>query len=180
MATYTNYCRRCGWRYIGREGGPTRCPCCDSIEMSDNVITEFDSPEEKAAHARACKEERKSFILLLICIAVVLAWVFPGALVLMLLHVMVDIDSGFLNWLLSMVFSGVIFMICKGNMINFLKVDVWIIGISTIIGWCVSDFRPWSFAISTYFFNPIFALIWSATGILILNKCCPQLLDKFK
>ncbi|MDE7419733.1 MAG: hypothetical protein K2N35_05955 [Muribaculaceae bacterium] len=179
MATYRSYCEECGWTHVGKNPGPTICPCCKSIRMSTPEITEFDSPEEKESYDRACEKRKKTGMFMLMCAVLTFVLFFPGTLILMLLHTVVDIDSDLWNWILTIVFSGVIFIICKGNIITYFKVNALTIVLSTIVGWCVSDFRPWGFAISTIFCNPWLIIIYFFAGIFIIPKYCPGLIDKF-
>lgn len=151
---------------------PYECPYCGSERIS-YISTRYDSEYERATDEANSKAEKKQFKILSGAFLVFLALIFPGVLLLMLLHQFIVIESAFFNWILTLVFSGVILLAFKGNIKTYLIVDCSIFVIGTILSWCIKDFAPFSFAMS-YLFNIWGLLFGLIIGAFALFYLIPQ------
>ena len=173
MATYRYVCSSCGYAWVGKYVFlPAKCPCCKASDKWHYAGAEYDSPEEE----EAAKKENRSGLMVMMAGLFGCFCLFPGILLLMLLHTMVDIDSQFWNWVLIFIFTGVLLLVFKVNLIKYLIFDVCLTGIVTIISWLIEDFTPWKFIGDC--FNVWSVCIAILLGIIIFGTAFPKLFDK--
>ena len=178
MATDRFVCSSCGYTWVGQHGydPPTDCPCCKKSNSWNVSVVVYDSPEEQRAIEEADRKSANSGLMTMMAGAFGCFCLLPGMLLLMLLHTMVDIDSLFWNWVLIFIFTGVLLLVFKVNLIRYLIFDVCLTGIVTIIAWLVEDFTPWKFIVDC--FNVWSVCIAIFLGLIIFGTAFPKLLDR--
>lgn len=146
MALYHNVCNDCGYAFGAVNYMPkTRtCPICKGTAPAFII---HETRQEKESREKAERQGRRTFIFALGMFIISLLLLYPGALLLMLLHKFIDIDSSFWNWLLCIILSYGVYIMMKCNLIKYLLVDAGLIFLTTIVCWCVEPFKPWSFLI---------------------------------
>ena len=181
MGIYQRTCYDCG--YVTYEnkfyGDRDRCPACGGNYslMPSQIVQE--TAEEKEARRQANVKETRGTLSVIVPVLATFLLAFPGILLVMLLHTMISIESVFVNWSLSILFSVAIFLLLKRNLISYVKLDIALVLCSMIISWCVSGFTPWQFAKTQVLSNvwlDIVTVVATCVAIYFYN---PQILIRF-
>ncbi|MDE6480187.1 MAG: hypothetical protein K2L45_07940 [Muribaculaceae bacterium] len=173
MAIYQRVCGRCGYS-SGLENqmsyNDVECPMCGFQTFRSQIIHE--SVEEREIRLAEEEKRRKFGKICGVGIAAFIALVFPGILMLMLVHQITEIESAFWNCFIAIALSGALLLAFRRNIMTYLFVDGIVIVISTILAWCIKSFSPWSFAFAVlgngwgFVFVPLL-------GILALSYIIP-------
>ena len=179
MAIYQRVCGNCGYTsgLENRRYSNDKCPICGTYSFNSQLVHETN--EERENRLEAEEKDRKTGTIFVVAIVAFIILVFPGILMLMLVHQMTEIESEFWNCFIAIAFSGALLLAFRRNIKTYLFVDGIVLLISTILAWCIESFSPWSFAMAVLCngWGFVFGLL---LGVLSLCYIIPGGLDFIK
>lgn len=159
MGLYNYICPRCGWTSGSSNSyGYDSCPRCSKgrpdrniiSEDSDDVTNRYKKDYEYAEKDAAFQKREENIGIIVASIILCVFLLFPGVLILRLLDLFFHFESGWLIWLVTLSFSGLVYYFC-GNWKNYLIVDGVLIVFFLILSIFLEDLKPFSWGYSMLF-----------------------------